>query len=129
MRLKSFILLVSIISFSSAGVGQSSYSEQMINENTKTGQMFKVTLTPGKRMIEIHVVGKEAAKFNFSEMEMGATFSVGDRQWNVKPKRQESFFTIKSPSDLPVDAKPKLKVQIRHQQAKEEFNFNLNPKH
>lgn len=128
MKLGFFILIASVISFSSISFAQSSYSDQMISENTKTGQMFKVTLTPGKKTIEVHVVGNEVAKFKFSELDMGASFSVGSREWNAEPKRQQGSFVIKSPEDLPLDASSKLKIQIRHQGAKENFDFSLNPR-
>lgn len=128
MKINLLILMVSALSFSSASFGQTSYSDQMVSENTKIGQMFKVTLTPGKKMIEVHVVGNEVANFKFSELDMGATFSVGGQEWSVRPKKQKNSFFIENPKELPSDASPKLKIQIRHNKNKENFDFNLHRK-
>lgn len=89
--------------------------------------MFSVRLVPAGKELDILVTGKRVKKIVFADLELLASIQAGERQWFIPAKRKNGHFRVATPAGLTEDAKPKLKIEIRHKGDVENFDFDVNP--
>jgi hypothetical protein len=97
------------------------------NQMTKVGQMFTVTVRPGAKKIEVHVVGNEVATANFSDPNLIASIKIGRRSWQLSSKKIGDKFIVDPPADFSKSTTSELRLKIQGQDKKNEsFDFNLS---
>jgi hypothetical protein len=128
MRLKWLFALGLVI------FGASSYSQIIGGTDeanakypvTRVGQVFTVTLRPGAKQIQVHVVGNEVASARMSDTNLTALLKIGSREWQLSPKKEKGVFIVDTPSEFTASTAAQLKLNINNQKKTEDFDFKLN---
>jgi hypothetical protein len=96
------------------------------NPNLRAGQMFTVKVVPAGKELDIFVTGRRVKKIVFDDLELQTMIQSGEKRWFVPVKRKDGHFRIAKPVDMADGAASKLKVEVRHKAAVENFNFEVN---
>ncbi len=94
-----------------------------VRPQMKEGQMFTVKLVPKGSRLEVSIIGREIADFDFDKLGVTARFQVGKKILVASPKKQGGVYWLDAPKAPTAD---ELNLEVRLRRHAEKFDFQLN---
>jgi len=120
--MKILVVLFSALFFIPSSFAQTENLDPMRPTRLHEGKMFSLKLTPAGKKLDILVTGKKAATVNVSDLGVTASLFANGKTYTLVPKKQKEGFSL----DLPVEAKSKLKLDLKYKGDSEKFDIPLD---
>lgn len=127
MKQSSALVLLSAI-FTSIIASSQPALDRPLDSNLKAGQLFTVRIVPKSKSIDVFVAGNSAAKFDWADVQMVATFTIGKKRWVVVPGKTDDHFVITRPVESASESKTQLRLKLDHKENDETLEFDLPPR-
>lgn len=104
-------LLIQIAVFAAPAINPSEVQDPQ--RQSQSAQLLTIGVNSG-RQIEFRVVGHKAMNIDFGEKDVSASIHIGQRQWNLAPKKsRDGIFTIEIPEEAKATAGSEINLRLR----------------